>query len=506
VGDLDRLGDEIAALSAHLDAATARLLALLREFDARGGWATGFRSERWARAPRPGRYETRQGAGDDRDMTGDRGRVRVCWAKPMPIIHHRALRLRAVGLLALGLVLATGCAPRLGRPVDDPAGALQPVPAWRMPTLRDDGDRASLRAALAQSRAWLATAPPDRLLTFGSRQVPAGRLAQALARLDDYLASDPTPEQLAGWLGEAFEVLESVGGEDGAVLVTGYYEPVVEAAEQPGGEYRVPILGIPDDLVEAALDAFDPRWRGERIAGRLEGRRLVPYWSRAEIDGGRLAGRGVELAWARDPVDAFFLEIQGSGTLRLPDGREMRVGYAASNGRPYRPIGRLLIDEGKLTREAMSMQTLRAWLAAHPEERARILHYNESVVFFRRLHGPPLGFLGVPVTAGRSIATDHRLFPPAALAFLRTDRPRLRSEQPRPGTEQPRPGTGRPGLGAGGPVEWVPLGRLVLNQDTGGAMRGPGRVDVFWGRGPDAELAAGLMKQRGRLYFLVPRP
>jgi membrane-bound lytic murein transglycosylase A len=246
----------------------------------------------------------------------------------------------------------------------------------------------------------------------------------------------------------------------------------------------VPIFGVPDDLIEVALETFDPRWRGERLAGRREGRRLVPYWTRAEIDAGRLDGRGLELAWARDPVDVFFLEIQGSGTLRLPDGREVRIGHAASNGRPYRAIGRLLIDEREMVPEAVSMQSLRAWLAAHPAERARVLHYNESYVFFRRLDGPPLGNLGVPVTPGRSIATDARLFPSGALAFIRAEQP-VRAPD--------------------GRIDWRPLARFVLNQDTGGAIRGPGRVDLFWGRGEQAELAAGLMKQPGQLYFLVPR-
>jgi membrane-bound lytic murein transglycosylase A len=310
------------------------------------------------------------------------------------------------------------------------------------------------------------------------------RLRASLERLAGHLATRPSPPTLASWLLEEFEVLESVGAEDGAVLVTGYYEPFVAAAERPTAEYAAPIFGVPDDLIEVPLEPFGDRFRGERVAGRLDGRRLVPYWSRAEIDGGRLAGRGLELAWARDPVDVFFMEIQGSGTLRLPDGREVRIGHAAANGRPYRSIGRLLIDEGKLTREAVTLPALRAWLAAHPEERARVLRHNESYVFFRRLDGPPLGSLGVPVTPVRSIATDLRLFPSGALAFLRTERPRQAAD---------------------GRLGWEPLDRLVLNQDSGGAIRGPGRVDFFWGRGDDAEFAAGLMKQRGQLLFLAPR-
>jgi membrane-bound lytic murein transglycosylase A len=368
-------------------------------------------------------------------------------------------------------------------PVTDPADALRTV--WRTPAFRDDGDLDSLRAAVGQSLAWLATQPGERVLVAGPRRVTVGEQARALRGLLDVLAGAPTAERLAAHVRAAFEALESVGGADGRMLVTGYYEPVIEVAERPGPEYAVAVLGPPEDLVEVRLEAFGPRFRGERIVGRVDGRRLVPYWTRAEIAAGRLAGRGLELAWARDPVDVFFMEIQGSGTLRYPDGREQRVGYAGTNGRPYRAIGRLLLDEGHVAREAMSMQAIRAWLAAHPEERQRVLEHNESVVFFRPLPGAPEGHLGRPLTPGRSIATDARLFPPAALAYLETGRP------------VPTPDGG---------VRWEPLRRLVLNQDTGGAIRGPGRVDVFWGRGAAAELAAGLMQQPGRLFVLAPRP
>lgn len=388
----------------------------------------------------------------------------------------------APAILALALLVGGGCAAWRARPVIEPAEALRPV--WRAPSLLDDADPASLRTAVAESLAWLEGQPADRVLVVGPRRLPVATQARALRALLGVLAEAPAPGRLAAYVRSAFEVLESVGGPDGRMLVTGYYEPVVEAAAEPTAEYTVPILGLPDDLVEARLEAFDPRFRGERIVGRIEGRRLVPYWPRAEIDAGRLAGRGLELAWARDPVDVFFMGIQGSGTLRFVDGREQRVGYAGANGRPYRAIGRLLIDEGHVAREAMSMQAIRAWLAAHPAERRRVLQFNESYVFFRPLAGPPEGHLGRPLTPGRSIATDARLFPPAALAFLETD---------------------RPVRGADGAVRWERVSRFVLNQDTGGALRGAGRVDVFWGRGSAAELAAGLMRQRGRLYVLVPR-
>lgn len=388
------------------------------------------------------------------------------------------------GMVALtaALALGAGCAAWRLPAALEPATALRPVKS--APALRDDGDPAALRAAVAESLAWLASQPADHVFVAGPRRVTVAEQVRALEGLLGVLAEAPGPERLAAYVRGAFEPLESPGGPDGRMLVTGYYEPVVEASDRPSAEYAVPILGLPDDLVEVRLEAFDPRYRGERLFGRVEGRRLVPYWRRAEIDTGRLAGRGLELAWARDPVDVFFMEIQGSGTLRFPDGRERRVGYAGANGRAYRAIGRLLIDEGHVPREAMSMQAIREWLRAHPDERQRVLQHNESYVFFRPLSGAPEGSLGRPLTPGRSVATDARLFPPGALAFLDTEQPERAPD---------------------GAVRWVPLARFVLNQDTGGAIRGAGRVDFFWGRGEAAAFAAGLMRQAGHLYFLVPR-
>ena len=384
--------------------------------------------------------------------------------------------------LAVSVALGAGCAAWRAPAGIEPATALRPV--RNAPALRDDADPASLRAAVVESLAWLAAQPGDHVFVAGPRRVTVAEQTRALQGLLGVLVEASGPERLAAYVRETFELLEAVGGPEGRMLVTGYYEPVVEASERPSAEYGVPVLGLPDDLVEVRLEAFDPRYRGERLFGRVEGRRLVPYWRRADIAAGRLAGRGLELAWARDPVDVFFMEIQGSGTLRFPDGRERRVGYAGANGRAYRAIGRLLIDEGHVPRDAMSMQAIREWLRVHPGERQRVLQHNESYIFFRPLSGPPEGSLGRPLTPGRSVATDARLFPPGTLAFLDTEQPERAPD---------------------GTVRWVPLARFVLNQDTGGAIRGAGRVDFFWGRGEAAAFAAGLMRQPGRLYFLVPR-
>ena len=385
-------------------------------------------------------------------------------------------------LLAACALLVTACPRPTRAPVTRPEDALVEVP--RELRLHDDGEPAALRAAITESLSWLATRPPDDRFIYGKRQVTAHDVRTALERLHASLRDGMSPEELSARVLEHFEPLEAAGGEDGQVLFTGYYEPTLEASLTRTDEYTVPIHGLPQDLIEVPLEAFAERFKAERVFGRLDGRKVVPYWTRTESRGGRLDGRGREIAWATDPVALFFTEVQGSGTLRLPDGSQRRIGYAASNGRPYRSIGTLLIQEGAIPREAMSMQALRSWLAANPAQRERVLDFNESYVFFRFLKGASEGSLGRPVTPGRSIATDLRLFPRAGLAFIHTERPVKLAD---------------------GTVQWKPLSRFVLNQDTGGAIRGAGRVDVYWGPGPDAELAAGMMKQKGRLVFLVPR-
>lgn len=362
----------------------------------------------------------------------------------------------------------------LRRPADDPA-------------LLDDADPATLRTAVGRSLDWLDGVPADSVLDFGACGVPAGALARSLQDLHAFLAGDPAASTLAGWVREHFDVVESVGGEDGDVLFTGYFEPVIPGAPRRTAEATVPVYRRPDDLVTVRLREFGSDFPDERFSGRVtdEGN-LVPYHTRREIEEeGALEGRGLEIAWVEDRVDLFFVQVQGSGAVRFPGGGEVRIGYAASNGRPYRSIGRLLIEEGRVPEERMSMQAIREYLERHPDDVARVLNHNPSYVFFRVLETPPLGSLGVPVTGGRSIATDYRLFPRAALAFMVTTRPAVDAE--------------------GRVVAGAPLRRFVLNQDTGGAIRGPGRADVYWGRGPEAAETAGRMQQRGRLLFLVPR-
>ncbi len=397
------------------------------------------------------------------------------------------------GIALLLAVLLSACARAPQPPTPTPPEpetaehtretALVPVPVERLPLLFDDGDWRSLDRAIGRSVGWLKRRPAGTSFVFGPREVTAGALAQAYEKVRRWLAEEPSPETFAARMAREFEALESAAG--GEMLVTGYYEPVIAGSRRRTAEYRVPVYGPPGDLIRVDLGKFSERWKGQRTSGRVVGNRLLPYPDRRQI---RTSGlpRARVLAWARDPVDLFFIEVQGSGALQLPDGGELRIGYAGANGRGYKSIGKLLIDEGLVAREKISMQSIRAYLAAHPEEIDRVLDYNPSVVFFRRLDGPPLGSLGLPVTPRRSIATDHRLFPPGALGFLITDLPAMGDD--------------------GRTVAEAPLTRFVLNHDRGGAIRGTDRVDFFWGRGPEAAERAGVMKQPGRLLFLVPAP
>jgi membrane-bound lytic murein transglycosylase A len=360
------------------------------------------------------------------------------------------------------------------------------VPAEKLPLLWDGaGEFDSLVTALELQRGWLSRQDAGRKFRFGDRQAAAAELLRGIDLLLAKLAEKPDALSFGAFVAANFDAIESVGGRDGQLLVTGYYEPILEGSRTPSPEYPVPIYGPPGiSLVSVDLGAFDEKWRGQRIAGQLKDGKLVPYADRKMIrESGML--RGKEIAWAKDKVDAFFLEVQGSGTLRLPDGGELRIGYAGANGRPYRSIGKALIDQGKMEKDKVSMQTLRAWLNAHPEEMDAVFDQNGSFVFFRVLEGAAVGSLGLPVTAGRSVAADPQYFPQGAFAFLLTEKPRALPD-----------GTGE--------VEDL-LTRFVVVQDTGGAIRGPGRIDFFWGRGHEAGERAGVMKQPGRIFLLLPK-
>lgn len=357
---------------------------------------------------------------------------------------------------------------------------------WRAGLKADDLEFSGLAESARQSMEYYRKLPQETMLTFGPERITAGDMLVSLQNLLLIVEnSSLTPEQKVEQIKESYDLYRSVGSNGwGKVLFTGYYEPVISCRGAADETFRYPLYRRPDDIIEVDLKQFGNNFGTDRLFGRLDGKKVVPYYSREEIEQkNALAGRGLEALWCKDSVDISILQVQGSGRADLGDGTMVGVLYDGQNGRPYKSIGKYLIDMGAMTREEMSLPALRAFLRAHPDEVQSILLQNPSYVFFRIEDKPAVGNINVPLTPGRSIATDSRLFPKGALALIRTERPLFAED--------------------GTVAEWVPFTRFVLNQDTGGAIRGPGRVDLFWGRGQEAELSAGYMKQEGKLYFLV---
>ena len=391
--------------------------------------------------------------------------------------HARGPTLRAVryavsvALTALMLASVPGCAPdeeQAGIPI------LKPVSFADLPGWTEDRHATAL-AALQRS----CTKP----IQYPTRAKGGG---ERFGRPEDWRSVCADAARIgAGDGGAARAFFERrfrpfrVIGEDGdSGLITGYYEPELSGARRRSDAHPVPLHTRPKDLVTVRLADFGGDFDDERLAGRIEGGRLKPYYDRAQIVDGALDGEGIEIVWVADPIEAFFLQIQGSGRVRLPDGEILRLGYAATNGRPYTAIGRVLVAEGALAREEVSLQSIRAWLHANPDERRRIMDRNRSYVFFREVAGEgPIGTQGVPLTPGRSLAVDRRFLPLGVPLWIDTVDP-LDTERP--------------------------LRRLVVAQDTGGAIRGAVRGDLFWGAGLDAEERAGRMRSPGRYYVLLP--
>ena len=380
-----------------------------------------------------------------------------------------------LALCMLGL-LASGCAGLTKTPAPEPAPApaSAPQPPPRPPTFQ-----ATDWGALPD---WggdnLAEALPALLLSCGSLKSQPEWQATCAAAAQIPSVDPAAVRQFFESSFVPYAVHNADGSTDG--LVTGYYEPLLRGSRTPGKTYRFPVYGVPDDLLVVELTEALPNLKGMRLRGRLQGNKVVPYYTRAEIERGEAAVRGREILWVDDAVELFFLQVQGSGQVKLPSGEIVRIGFAEHNGHPYNSIGRVLVERGELPQDKASMQGIKQWGKQNPDLLPLLLQQNPAYVFFREMPSSspgPVGALGVALTPARSVAVDSSVMPLGAPVFLSST----------------------------WPLSARPLNRLVLAQDTGSAIKGAVRADFFWGFGDEAGQLAGRMRQSGRMWVLYPR-
>ncbi|HEX4695881.1 murein transglycosylase A [Sphingomonas sp.] len=391
----------------------------------------------------------------------------------------------AIVLSACGARIVPPSAPAARAPTARvPAPVRQPVAATPLPPVTNLGvvtggaNAASAGLAAGPSVESLAIDPARAAAALAAFRTSCRELmrrsdASGLTRGTDWqpacaAAQSASDRDAARFFASNFETVQ-VG--DGKAFATGYYIPEIEGSLSRRSGYDVPIYGRPSDLIDVDLGKFSDALKGKSIRGRVDGRTLVPYYDRTQIESGAMTAAPI-IGWAADPVALFFLQVQGSGILRQPDGSTVRIGYDSQNGREYTGIGALMRTQGLLQPGHASMQDIVAYLRANPDQGREIMRANKSYVFFRLLDGPPLGAMGLPVIGGVSAATDPRFIPLGAPVFLSMDR------------------TDATGL-------WIA-------QDTGGAIKGANRVDTFWGAGADAEAIAGGMSAHGTAFVLVP--
>jgi len=394
------------------------------------------------------------------------------------------VRVNKTFLMSIALFCLFACT-RPPVTVTKPEDALARLSPWRSVAARDDSEFKDVAAAARQSLEYYKKLPQDTVFFLGPDKGSALDMVVTLQNFLLIVENDSlTSDQKVDRINKGFVFYRAVGSNNsGKVLFTGYYEPLLSCRITGDETYRYPLYRRPDDIIEVDLSQFGNGFPKNKLFGRLDNRKVVPYYSREEIDQKKvLAGKDLEILWCSDIIDIYMLQVQGSGKVDLGDGNILSALYDGANGQPYKSIGKYLIDTGAMSKDNMSMQAIREYLRTHPDKLTDVLNQNPSYVFFRLDTGPSLGSINVPLTPGRSIATDSKLFPKGALGFISAQKPVIEH---------------------GAIKAWVPFTRFVLNQDTGGAIKGPGRADVFFGQGPDAELTAGNLQHEGELYFLM---
>ncbi|OGR50784.1 MAG: hypothetical protein A3I11_06660 [Elusimicrobia bacterium RIFCSPLOWO2_02_FULL_39_32] len=374
----------------------------------------------------------------------------------------------------------------------DPAPLLVLLDKNEIPVFDDDADLDSLKNALLQSLNYYAGLPKETNFNFGKDVYSLQSLTDSLKFLENYLEQSPSKEEFSRFIRDHFLIYRSCGmGSKGLVTFSAYYEYTLSASLKEDSIYKVPLYARPPDLLDVYLENFDPSKRGERIVGRADGKNLIPYYTRQEIDSFKiLENKNLEIAWAKDPLDILFLQIQGSGWLEIKDSTEtFHIRYAGDNGRKFKSVGLYLIESGQILKKDFSRKKMVDVLSQLPEEkRQEVLNQNPRYVFFEVTSPttPTRGSLLVYLTPGRSIASDPKVFPQGALAWFNTEKSVFDKK--------------------GKIIGKKPLKRFVLNQDEGGAIKGAGRIDFFVGRGQEAQKMAESFWSEGDLYFFIKKP
>jgi len=390
-------------------------------------------------------------------------------------------------VVLLTVTSAVGCYPIMKKEAQRPEEALRQVRLFS-PEFCDDMDSDSLTLAVRRNIEYLDHLGPETVFHYGPHDFTRNQVRESQEAFLDLLAKGFDLDHLSREIRKKFRIYRATGRVgDRRILFTGYYEPIYEGSLAPDEVFRYPLYRPPDDLIRIDLSLFSEKFKGESIIARVEGKKVLPYYSRYQIEVERvLEGKELEIVWLKNPLDVASLHVQGSGRLRLPDGKDLLVHYQASNGLPYRSIGRYLIEREFLAREEISMQAIRSYLTNNPEVLDEVLNHNPSYVFFWQVEHGPLGSLGVLLTPGRSVALDSKIFPRGALGFIICQKPLVNDQ--------------------GDIIGWTQFSRFVVNQDSGGAIKGAGRADIFWGSVPYAELTAGHLQHEGDLYILIKKP
>lgn len=355
--------------------------------------------------------------------------------------------------------------------------------------ISDDLELNGLNEAIVRQRAVL-RGKPETSMRFGDVVISRGAYSDALDKLSAVLEDTrPTAEKLR-YIGDHFRFFEIYGDTQwGEILLTSYFEPIISGSLKKTDRFSQPLYAKPHDLITIDLQKFSPRFKEEpSLRARVNEGKVIPYYSRHDIDSkGVLHGKGLEICWV-DPIDAFFLQIQGSGTVRLQSGEELFITYAEKNGYKYEPIGKFLKE--RIAPMPVTMQRIEAIAKTmSPKEKAELFDKNPSYVFFIKSKQRALTALGIPATPGRTIAADPKFAPKGALAFVTFSKPVFTESGHQELVESKGPR----------------VSRFVLDQDSGGAITGTGHIDLFWGRGDEAKKVAGVLQDKARIMYLVPR-